>query len=283
MLRLREILRCCFVWQLAQHAHSMLAKRSLGIDLDALDPAKRFRHNAADMVLSNEVSARRGISLFSDAELSGARHVHDLSRMAKGKGQEHRDLLRALRKGSKWPKPYQALIRVHNTKTGEEEKVWLPFFLPHELLAALLSCCSDISAFMDRSGMDCLCREHLGAAENELGLVANTLVGVGLWLDGVPCNWDRSESVECVTLNMPGLSGKFGNLRMPIALVEHRYVLKHKTFDDIFAVVAWSLRQCAIGKQPSRRHDNLPWLKSDAGRRKAKWYYSKHANKFNLI
>ena len=84
-------------------------------------------------------------------------------------------------------------------------------------------------------------------------------MGVGLWLDGVPCNWDRSESVKCVTLNMPGLSGEFGNLRMPIALVEHKYVLKHKTFDDIFAVVAWSLRQCAIGKQPSRRHDNLPW------------------------
>ena len=64
--------------------------------------------------------------------------------------------------------------------------------------------------------MDPLSKLHLQRCEREAG---SRLVGVGIWGDGAPYNWDRSESVEVFTMNLPGLSGKFGRLRIPIVAV----------------------------------------------------------------
>jgi hypothetical protein len=55
---------------------------------------KRFKNNLGDLFLSNEVSAARAQSLFSDAQLAGTAHVGNLA----GNDQKHahRNLLRKL-------------------------------------------------------------------------------------------------------------------------------------------------------------------------------------------
>ena len=53
--------------------------------------------------------------------------------------------------------------------------------------------------------MDPLTLEHLVSCEASAG---SRLLALGIWGDGVPCNWDRSESAECFTMNFPGQSGK---------------------------------------------------------------------------
>ena len=42
------------------------------------------------------------------------------------------------------------------------------------------------------------------------------LIGVGIWGDGAPCNWDRSDSIEVFSMLLPGLSEEWRNLRIPL-------------------------------------------------------------------
>ena len=42
--------------------------------------------------------------------------------------------------------------------------------------------------------------------------------------------------------------------------VNKRHVCKQETFNDVFAVLAWSLMAAATGTHPRTRHDNAPWL-----------------------
>jgi hypothetical protein len=86
-------------------------------------------------------------------------------------------------------------------------------------------------------------------------------LAVGLWIDGVPCNWDRTESVECLCINFPGLSGENGPLRLPVAVLPKRFLLKGKSFDDMLAVLAWSFTWLAQGKFPPKRHDGSSFAK----------------------
>ena len=74
-------------------------------------------------------------------------------------------------------------------------------------------------------------------------------------------------SLEIFTLSLPGQSGEWMNLRLPLtALLKHQ-VGEH-TMEDICNVVARSLRWLALGKHPPSRHDNQAWLTSDKKRRR---------------
>ena len=84
---------------------AMLGKRSLGFDVAGVPSGKRLRHNVADLFLSNSVSATRAASLFCDAAAAGAEGVGDLQRVGAPK-HHHRNLLKKLLKGSKWPGLY---------------------------------------------------------------------------------------------------------------------------------------------------------------------------------
>ena len=92
-------------------------------------------------------------------------------------------------------------------------------------------------------------------------------MGLGLWGDGVPCNWDRTESVETFALNLPGQNGKYKPLRMPIVSISRKQISPH-TFNDIMEVIQWSLCHCQVGAHPRRRHDGLDWFQSDKDRAK---------------
>ena len=100
---------------------------------------------------------------------------------------------------------------------------------------------------------------HLRTCEAAAGC---KLLGLGLWGDGMPCNWDRSESIDALSLNLPGLGDQYKTLRMPVTATPHKHIGPH-TWDDIGEVVAWSLTCLASGAMPTERHDNTPWLPSD--------------------
>jgi hypothetical protein len=105
---------------------------------------------------------------------------------------------------------------------------------------------------------------HLQFCEEQAG---EQLLGLGIWGDEVPCNWDRSESVAVLGMNMPGLTGDFAKLRLPLTAVPHKQVGEN-TWDDIFGVISWSLTLLATGSPCVERHDKKDWLPSDRVKKK---------------
>ncbi len=47
---------------------------------------------------------------------------------------------------------------------------------------------------LNKTGVSPETSNHLTAAQRELGL--DNALGLGVWIEVVPCNWDRSEPVE---------------------------------------------------------------------------------------
>ena len=136
--------------------------------------------------------------------------------------------------------------------------------LVHELVDVIAKW-ADREKLLEEAGMEPRSQEHLAAVREELGV--DELLALGIWIDGVPFNWDRSESLEVISLNFPGLTGEWKSLRIPIASIPKDFVATGETFDDILEIVVWSLRHLAVGVNPSARHDNQPWLPSDSARR----------------
>ena len=73
----------------------MYSKRDLPDDLSEVASSKRFRNNLADLFLNNDVSAKRVLSVYQDAELARAENVKDLSSLKVDKNI-HRNLLKKL-------------------------------------------------------------------------------------------------------------------------------------------------------------------------------------------
>ena len=69
--------------------------------------------------------------------------------------------------------------------------------LPHELVHTLYSH-ADPEVLMSVEGMNPGSQAHLQSAKTELGVA--DLLGLAVWGDGVPCNFDRTESLECFCL-----------------------------------------------------------------------------------
>ena len=139
--------------------------------------------------------------------------------------------------------------------------------LPHEVVRAILRI-SDKEKLLERAGYEPRDIEHLERVARELGEVAADLLGIGFWCDGVPFNWDRSQSVEVLSFNFPGLTGEWANLRIPITTVPKDWVATTETFEDLLEIVLWSLQCLAIGQMPDARHDRAEWQASDTWRAK---------------
>ena len=89
---------------------------------------------------------------------------------------------------------------------------------------------------------------------------------MGRWHPQTSLTWDRSETVETLSLNLPGVTGQFKNLRIPLTALSSKQVCPH-TWRDIMSVIKWSLEVLATGHWPTQRHDGTPWRKSDSHRR----------------
>lgn len=225
---------------------------------------KRFRANAADLFLSNTISAARAATLFDDAAEAGTGGISDLR--VGVTSNTHRNLLRRLLKHSAWPPLYFAELPVWNRRTAEETTAWIPMLLPHELAVVMHAHRGSDMAFFDQHNLDNVARQHLQDVQREIGF-NGPFLGVGLWQDGVAAKWDRSASIDMLCMSFPGLAGRWNKLRIPLMSIDHVWVAKQKTFDAALAVVAWSLQALALGCHPSLRHDGRPWLPTDKRRK----------------
>lgn len=244
----------------------MFQKRGAGHDASEQNAPKRLRANICDLFLSNDLPGDRAMSLLQDARDSGLTVFNRIAR-GKGKKKSARDLTRRLLKGNKWPPKYIANVRVFNNKTQAEEVTQLPMNVPHELLHAILKK-NSLDKVLESGGMTQSTRDHIAQAALKLNCPASDLLGIGLWIDGVPCNYDRTKSVEVFSMSFPGWKDKNKEFRVPLAVIHKHHTITTKTFDDIFDVIVWSLRSMANDTFPEARHDSLPWQQEDSFRKK---------------
>ena len=222
-------------------------KRSLGFDVADVPSGKRLRRNMADLFLKNSVSATRAASLFSDAAAAGAEGMGDLERVGAPK-HHHRNLLKKMLKGSKWPRLHFGSIRVRTRRSEQEEVASVPFLLPHEIVRAFHF--EAVGDLFEQRGMDTIAAAHLATTTRHMGITAR-VVGLVLWIDGVVNKWDRSSSLEMV-------GGAVGVRSYSLVLDGARLGDEAHTFDDVLTITTWSLQQCCVGKVPECRHDGAP-------------------------
>lgn len=151
-----------------------------------------------------------------------------------------RNLRRRFVKFSHWPQLYTAEIRTISPKTGAERLQEISFLLPHELIDALVRH-GDERVVFQRGGLDPQSLRHLQDVQAQ---VNEQVIPLGIWGDGVPCNWDRSGSVDCVAMSLPGLLGKAHNMRLPLTVLNHQDVCYHTWcyFPVFFTVVIMCTR-----------------------------------------
>ena len=227
---------------------------------------ERLTANFRDLVANNTVSANRLVEIARDINHLDAPSFPEIGRTRDGDRNAARNLRKSFLKRSMWPPIYWAQVRCKDVKSGKIELEWMAFWLPHEIVAKLIKV-GILEKILETDGMDPLAKAHLDACELE---AQSKLLGLGLWADGVPCNWDRTESVQVLSLSLPGLTGEFEQLRIPITALSHKHVCE-ETWVDIMAVVKWSLQVLASGHNPTNRHDSTDWLPSDGSRSKASY------------
>eukprot|EP00959_Pyramimonas_sp_CCMP1952_P391318 8200677-Pyramimonas_sp.AAC.1 len=89
---------------------------------------------------------------------------------------------------------------------------------------------------------------------------------IGFWQDGAPANWDRAVGRGIFIISLPGQSGEWGNLRLPLTALLKRPIGEH-AMDDVCDVIAYRFRWSGLGKHPPSRHDNKAWPSSDMKRK----------------
>ena len=247
----------------------MFHKRA-GPEQDGDSNAKKMRQDLQHLFLTNSESAGRMQSLFQNAEaLAEAAGDRDivLKKLSKKKLKKnlHRDYVRTLAKGSLWPSLYISEVRVWNHRRNCETTVLLPIVLPHELLHKLDKHALRRELLLNTMGLSEDAKQHLRDVCAKMN--CDSVVPLGLWGDGVPCNYDRSQSLEVFAMSLPGLTGDLANMRFPLAAVNKRFVVTHSTFDDIMKILKWSLQCCLHGQMPNCRHDQSPFNTTDKRRK----------------
>lgn len=266
--------RFLFVFSHVLVTLGMFQKRTVPDASEGATGAKRLRSGLHDVFLGNELSGNKVQYLAQAGHDAGLDYLRDLA-LASGRASNsntkkknlHRNLLRAFLKRSQWPGLYYATVRVWNLKQMKEVTIQLPFQLPHELLQSLATK-NSTAVLADQRGLSASTTAHVAGAAAALGLPAQELIPFGIWGDGVPCNWDRSQAVDMFTLYMPGLPPGKQELRIPICGLNRKFVVATHTFDDICSIIAWSFQQCALGTMPSCRHDGSRFDSTDAKRKK---------------
>ena len=245
----------------------MLSKRQRPYDAEGFSKRARLRRNLEDIFASGQLSADRLTEVCKDINRIDPTSFADVARLpAKGKCRnQSRWWRRKLMRKTTWMPHYWAQVRVLNVKTDKEEWQWMAFHLPNEIVQVLQEN-SALEKLLDTTSLDPKSLMHLDECETDAGCA---LLGLGLWADECPCNWDRSESLAVLSLNLPGLSGDKSSLRIPITCFGEKQKGPN-TWHDIMSVVKWSLEILATGQPAEARHDGSQWLKSDSKRKTGK-------------
>ena len=180
----------------------MLSKHHRAYDPSETSAAKRLRLNVSDLFQSNAVTGKRTQELINDAAAAG---VDDCTPWKKrNTSNTARYLGTAMLENIQWPKFYEVEVACKNPRTNKTVKQKVKVMLPSEVLSAIHSR-SDPDLLYSRKDMDPKTLEHLEKCEAEVG---QKLIALGLWGDGAPCNWDRTESIEVFSWNILGLPGQ---------------------------------------------------------------------------
>ena len=226
----------------------------------ATAPEVAFEDDVHDLFADNVISAAQATKLSEKAQQAGVCGWPSSKNRQSGKGKSFaknvaRNLKRKIRKHDKWPDKYWFDARVHDRKADKEVTKKICILLIHEVLEVIWKYgCKDILLMTDN--FDKLTKDHMAWMKAQLGV--EELWGFGLHGDGVPCNYDRTESVVVISLNLPGLTGRNGRLRIPLVILPDG-AISENTYDDIMEVFAWSMRHLLLGTRPEARHDSSPW------------------------
>eukprot|EP00973_Karenia_brevis_P083180 11534468-Karenia_brevis.AAC.1 len=133
---------------------------------------------------------------------------------------------------SHWPKPYTAYIRLWGETQGLEVCRQVAIMLPHETLLAIVEWCGDADQLYNFA-CDPVTQSHL-EQQMERDNVQRAMA-VGLWFDGVPYNYDRSQSIEMASMLLLGHVGRMYSWRFPLTAIDRIHVGPN-TLDDICEV-----------------------------------------------
>ena len=211
-------------------------------------PAQKLQRCIVDKFLTNGLTGKEAqtwVNHGSDAGLG----PFDKYRGTPGKNSK-RNMLKKCMRGRGWPKLYRANVTVFDKKKQRSVRKPMSFLLPHEVAHAIATR-SNVTQFCSTTRLG---PDDLTHYEKHHAKWGGSMVAVGLWMDGTPYNWDRSDSLESVAISFPG-NETMQSMRIPIAGITKRHMLKEDSIDDILEVLAWSFRCLADGHYPSARHD----------------------------
>jgi hypothetical protein len=224
-------------------------------------PEQDLQKDLEDLFADNLVSAGRVSRLLEKTTKAGVNNIAENVRRTSGKNQA-RDLTRHKLKRSMWPDYYWFDCRVKCKRTQKEYTTSIPMLLPLELLEMLWDL-GLAEVLLSTDNLDTAGKKHLAWMKEHLQV--EEVWGWGMHGDGIPCNYDRTESVIMISLNLPGLPGKNGAMRIPLIMLPD-WAVSGNTFDDINTVIAWSMRHLVAGERPCCRHDCSQWVKTDKKR-----------------
>ena len=181
-------------------AGAMLSKRgrSSSTKDQAVPGAKRLRGQVVDLFASNVIPGALAQEMTNAARDAGLNEFKDLAnRRVEQRVEKHasRNLRRRLLKTRAWPSVYKALVPTWSQKSQQVVQTEMSFCLPHATLSTLLRFGGDRLDLFDTSQMDPVAFRHFTKMVQKLPQDL-PWVAIGLWVDAVPCNWDRSESLE---------------------------------------------------------------------------------------
>ena len=200
------------------------------IPAEDADAGKRLKSNLQDLWASGNTTSGRHVSLMKDALEAGVESCY--SRVAAKQAQPSPEALyREALKGGQWPKLqiFNVPLKAKNNDVREEP---LAFLCPHDLIHQLViqdhRC---LQVLQDTGGLDETGAAHIAQLAKDW---CAQPIPVSLWQDGVPFNWDRSESLEVFSISFPGLSsGQERNLRFPVTVLPHSFLLQGHFSKDL--------------------------------------------------
>ena len=174
----------------------MLAKNKRAYDPESLPDGQRLRRNLGELLSRNELPATRIGEIVNDINRVAPTELRDLTHTGSSKNFAKK-LRRKFMKRSTWMPDYIAKLRTWNPKTQKVVQENVPIQLAHEVVAVLLR-----NGFRDKllskDNFDPLSLEHLIHCETEAGC---DLLGIGLWGDGAPTQWDRKETADVISIS----------------------------------------------------------------------------------
>ena len=90
----------------------------------------------------------------------------------------------------------------------------LPILLPHEVVYKLVA--DGETRLWEQGAMGQQALRQLLQMQDDHQCTA---IALSVWMDGTPCNWDRSQSLETICFGFPGLGGANSSLRIPITVI----------------------------------------------------------------